>query len=282
MHNNPGIVKMDSNSRQQRQTAYKVWISNLFTGQFVKQPGEWEPNYVQFKNIKISRVNIIATVVDTFLSDDQNYSAISIDDGTACIQVRAFREHVPILKDVKKGDLVLVTGKIREYQNTIYILPEIVKPVQNPNLELLYKLELLATVGKPEILEIGSQLQNAQEIAAPTTVNMSASYLPPHLPPSLSSHLPPGLTSSLSNLSNAFQQNIVQRPSEKLAETPLQPQSNRQKIISIIRNSTDLGIGTKEVIEASGLDDMGAESIIEQLIKEGEIYMPRPGRLMAL
>ena len=34
------------NSQPARQTAYKVWMSNLLNSEFVKEEGEWQPNYV--------------------------------------------------------------------------------------------------------------------------------------------------------------------------------------------------------------------------------------------
>jgi len=39
------------------------------------------------------------------------------------------------------GDLVLVVGRVRKYEDEIYISPEIVKKV-NPNWELVHKLIL--------------------------------------------------------------------------------------------------------------------------------------------
>ena len=47
-----------------RQVAYKVYISDILNNAYVVQQGEWEPNYVDIAGKKVSRVNIIANVVD--------------------------------------------------------------------------------------------------------------------------------------------------------------------------------------------------------------------------
>ena len=48
-------------SQQKRQVAYKVRIKNIIQGQYVKD--DVEPSYVISDNQKISRVNILATIV---------------------------------------------------------------------------------------------------------------------------------------------------------------------------------------------------------------------------
>ena len=52
------------NSVQKRQVAYKVRIKEMIQGSYIRDSG-WEPNHVLFGNgQKVSRVNIMGTIVD--------------------------------------------------------------------------------------------------------------------------------------------------------------------------------------------------------------------------
>ena len=39
---------------QQRQTAYRVWIADLFKGEFIKSAGEFQPSFVVTRNLNVS------------------------------------------------------------------------------------------------------------------------------------------------------------------------------------------------------------------------------------
>ena len=77
----------------------------------------------------ISRVNIIATVVHK-PEGSSNYGDAVIDDGTGRISLRSF-ENKDYLSNVEVGDAALVIGKIREFNDERYIVPEILKKMGN-------------------------------------------------------------------------------------------------------------------------------------------------------
>lgn len=129
---------------KKRLTAKKVRIVDITSGKFF--PGSKEdmkPSYViTLSGQRISRVNLIATVTDKFLSEDGNYCTITVDDGSEAIRVKTFKENVELLRDVEPGDLVLVMGKIKEYNNEVYVNGEIARKV-DVNYENLRRLEIL-------------------------------------------------------------------------------------------------------------------------------------------
>jgi len=127
-----------------RHVAYKVWINSIVNGDFVKQEG-WDPNYIELDGKQISRVNIMATVVGKFLSEDGNYGAITLDDGSDTIRCKAFGPDVIKLKDVEIGSIVRFIGKVREYNEEIHLSPEVVRKIDDANWVLAWNLEL----GKP-------------------------------------------------------------------------------------------------------------------------------------
>ena len=139
---------------QPRLTAFKCWISHLVNGNYIKQNREFEPNYIEInsktKTKRISRVNLIANVVMKFESENKDYKFITLDDGSASIRVKAWGLDIPLVDEINIGDIVLLIGKIRSYNNEIYLTPEIVKKI-DINWELARKLELIKEYGKPEI-----------------------------------------------------------------------------------------------------------------------------------
>ena len=126
---------------QTRQTAYKVRIRDILTSPYYKEGGEWDPPYVIIQDKKISRVNLIATVVEKLFSDDGTGSLL-LDDGSGVIKVRTWEGDVTLFKEVVNGDLALVIGKIRQYNGETHITPEMVRVLQEREWAKVRKLEL--------------------------------------------------------------------------------------------------------------------------------------------
>ncbi|MBW3004716.1 hypothetical protein KY310_02705 [Candidatus Woesearchaeota archaeon] len=122
-----------------RQIAEKLWIVDLKGGQYIKEEG-LRPNYVMLKNNhKVSRVNLIGTVVSN--NTDMGYRDVCIDDGSAKISIRAF-EQMPAMDALDIGDTIFVIGRPREYGQEIYVLPEIIKTISNMKWLEVRQLEL--------------------------------------------------------------------------------------------------------------------------------------------
>lgn len=123
---------------QQRQIAYKINIVDIHTNELVKQDG-WQPNYINYSNKKVSRVNVMGIVISS-TNDDQNY--IIIDDGTANIIVRTFGNELINLESYSVGTIINVIGRIREFNNEKYILPEIIQTITDKNWLIYHKKEI--------------------------------------------------------------------------------------------------------------------------------------------
>lgn len=121
----------------QRQVAYKVKISDILNGNFVKD--QFSAGYVKLSDKHISRVNIIATVV--YKAEQSSTANAVIDDSTGKVLLRSF-ENSDIFSNVDIGDVVLVIGKIREFNDEKYIIPEILKKVSNSEWMNVRKLEV--------------------------------------------------------------------------------------------------------------------------------------------
>ena len=204
----------------QRQVAYKVNISDLLNGVITKD--DVSAGFVKINGLNVSRANIIATVV--YKSDDSSYASALIDDGTGKISLRSF-ENNGIFSKIDVGDAVLVIGKIREFNNEKYIIPEILKKINDVEWMNLRKLELKSNkmVGSDlKILKAGNNVLTEE---------------------------------------NNFGIN--------------------EEIFSLIRKlDNGDGVSVEDVIKNSKNDK--AESIINKLLENGDIFEIKPGKLKVL
>jgi len=109
---------------QQRQVAYKVRIGDLVNGEYIEQEG-WQPNYIKVGDKQISRVNVIASVIDKEIG--ASLGTLTLDDGSGNIQIKAFKEESAELNSLEIGNVVIVIGRPRKYGNQFFISYEIVK-----------------------------------------------------------------------------------------------------------------------------------------------------------
>lgn len=131
---------------QERQVAKKLQIRTINSSKFIKinrevEENKFTPNYIEIKGNKIARVRVLATIIDKFVSESGDYATLTLDDTTDTIRCKIFG-NLEIIENIEKGDLVDVIGKIREYNGEIYIQPEIIVKIKDPNFEVLRKLEI--------------------------------------------------------------------------------------------------------------------------------------------
>lgn len=117
---------MEQAAQQQvRQTAYIVGLDELHSSEYIVSEGEWEPNYLLIRGLKVSRVSVLGVVVAV---EGEKTRGFTIDDGRMPIQVRIFEGNV--FPAVEIGDIVLVIGRPRVFNDEKYIVPEIVRHVK--------------------------------------------------------------------------------------------------------------------------------------------------------
>ncbi len=145
---------------QERRVAKKIDIKIVNSGKFVRidrtsEENRYIPNYVESGGMKISRVRVLATVLDKFVSEDGNYATLTLDDTTDTIRCKIFMNSkfedssskqkqvdLETVENIEKGGLVDIIGKVKEYNEERYIQPETIVKIEDPNFEALRKLEL--------------------------------------------------------------------------------------------------------------------------------------------
>jgi RPA family protein len=104
-----------------REIAMICMIDDLLQGSFVRTEG-WNPSYFSTEMGDVSRANIMGVVVNK-----EPNGGVLLDDGSGRILLRSFEENA--FAGVDTGDLVLVIGRPRIYNEQKYVLPEIIKKV---------------------------------------------------------------------------------------------------------------------------------------------------------
>lgn len=229
-----------------RQIAHKAWISDIVNNEFIRQSGEWEPNYVLIRDLKVSRVNIIANVITKYKSDDGDYIFLTIDDGSDNIQVKGWKDDTKLLDEFNVGDTILLIGRIRESNSQRYLSPEVIKKLEKVEWVILRKKELTKIYGKFEKgdfpKEIGVKLEEK-----PVPTKEPDFYV---------------------------KEEIVNEGSSE---------SERQKVLNMIEKlSSEEGIDKLEIINNSDFDEQKVSDIIQDLLREGEVFEIKPGKIKIL
>lgn len=251
---------------RRRAVAFKVPIKELLEGKYILGKGAFAPNYVLTNlGLRISRVNLIATVTQTYISPDGKYAFIALDDGTAIIRAKAFQDTKALAK-LKRGDLVMLVGKLREYNKERYIVPELVKRLADPNFETLRRLEIVRFLRewrekRKAVFEIRKQAASMEEL-----------------------------------LQKLAERGVGAEDVEAILETEQLDEeraaaSNENKDVAQVRETilkvvADMdggeGVDYSKIISAAGLPEPVVENALNELLSEGSCYEPRAGKIKVL
>jgi RecG-like helicase len=123
------------------ETGIKLWIRDIVQGNYEPAESGYGGSVTTPTGKKVSRVRILGTVVEKFISEQGSFANATIDDSTETINIRAFKENIKNIEELKAGDIVDVLGEINEYKGEVYVLLRTLKKV-DINWELLRRIEL--------------------------------------------------------------------------------------------------------------------------------------------
>ncbi len=260
-----------------RSTAVKIRIKDIVDGEFVRSTERWEPNYVVTSfNDRVSRVRILGSVVSKFVSDDKNYSTVTLDDGSDTITVRTFEEERELLEGIDLGDMVDVVGKVKDYQEERYITPESMWKLDDPNWELVRKLELLSTVK--------SRTFSEKEVEVPSGDTRTIDEVSP---------VPKEDATPEANAIEVVEEVIETEPTDKPSKSkPSKKEkasgkgvddNQKSSILKLIKDM-DEGDGVKYVtlLKESQLAEEALEAVLNDLMGNGDVYEPKIGRFKGI
>ena len=240
---------------KKRLTAVKTNIESIEKGKFVAQEG-FNPSYVLSPSgQRLSRVRVLATAVDKFVSENGKFAALTLDDGTDTISARVFNA-LSMLEAVDKGNIVDVIARIKEYQGEIYLLPEVITKIEDPNIELLRQLEIQEQEKEAEkkrqlVLEYRSQVADVSELARLMKERFGIEQ---------------------EEVESFMQQEDVPKAKE-----------GKSEILKLIE-ALDSGEGCnyQELVQAAGMSEESLDAIVNELLEEGSCFEPRPGKIKKL
>ncbi|MBI4453835.1 hypothetical protein HY636_04290 [Candidatus Woesearchaeota archaeon] len=240
----------------ERWPAYIVKIEDINSGSYVKVNEEFSPDYVIVGEKKVSRVNIIAIVIDT--QSEERFNNLTIDDGTGSIQVRDFGNKYNFAR-FNIGESIRVIGKPREFNNQIYLVPEIIKPLKDRKWIELRKVELKKQniIPKPN----GEKAYKESSEPKKSAENKESEKR---------------IEKTESNATKHYQEEeIIGDITENKTENKI------EKVLNVIKElDTGNGADIEEIIMKSNVLD--CEKIITNLIKEGEVFEIKAGKIKVL
>ena len=226
-----------------RSTAHRIRLKNIVNSPYEKREG-FNPSVIKFNNLEISRVNVIASIVGKYLTDDQNYCAITLDDGSETIRVKNFGAEVGTIKELNVGDIVRIIGKVKEYNEEKYIAGEISK-VLNPNWIIVNEIEL------------SNQKQTTTDASTTDSINKVIETQ----------------TNSSEN------EEIISISSESSDSES----SIKQKILQYLKNNDNgTGVIMDQIMTSLDVSSEEVKDSLYELLKVGEIYEPKKGILKIL
>ena len=234
-----------------RSTASKVKLEDLVRGKFVR-PAEGEISYLLTPwGEQITRARVMGTVVDKFLSEDQNYCALRIDDGSETLRLKGWKEQARQLAEFKIGDLVDAVGRVREYGGEIYLVPDVITKVEDPNWELVRELEILKA--RKQALAEGRRPKLKPEVR---TLELEAPE-------------------------------IHEKPTEEIEEIeellPEVPAEVKNKVLlALDKLDKGEGVGPAEIAAELNMPQSEVEEALRALIADGDIFEPKIGKFRRL
>jgi len=229
-------------------------------GQYVRPPEGTEPSYLLTPwGQHISRARVLGTIVNKFVRDDQGYATLRLDDGSETISLRAWRESVPEFAGFKVGELIDVAGRVREFEGEIYLVPEFILRIEDPNWELVRELEIL----------------RARRLALAQGVRPQPKREAKLEPRQLQIELPPATQEAGPTV-----ETIEEVEAPPLPQVP--DEIKKRAILAIEKLDRGEGVAPPDIAAELDLSHAEIEDALRVLIVDGEIFEPRVGRFRRL
>jgi RPA family protein len=156
---------------RERMTAVRASISDITNGSYSDDNG---PHVVSPFGVELRRVVVVGFVIDKFYregddSGKKRFESITVDDGTDTIGIKVWgEEDVSVLEGVKESILALVIGKVRQYNDEVYLIPEIVRELTDPNYMSLHLMERYKAVLNRSGISLPDTTEQQQELLTTT------------------------------------------------------------------------------------------------------------------
>lgn len=164
---------------RERMTAVRASISDIINGKFREDNGA---HVISPFDVELRRVALVGFVVGKYHRDaDSNgkrFESITLDDGSDTIRVKVWgEEDAALLEGVKENILALVIGKIRKYDDEVYLVPEIVRELKDPNFMGLHLMQRYQAILTRSGVTMTVAEDSDQQLLTPSSANAKAAAL---------------------------------------------------------------------------------------------------------
>ena len=151
-HNNPYKTRGTRTNmidEFKRHIAYKLKIGDILDGKLMFDEEKFK--CLELHDKKVSRVNVVANIIDKYVQDgEKKFASITLDDATGQLKMKVFGDEIEKFANFEQGDTIMAIGLLRHWNDEIYAIPEILKK-KEPRYLLVRKLE--TDISKPEVLD---------------------------------------------------------------------------------------------------------------------------------
>ena len=172
---------------RERMTAVRASVADIIRGTYHEEDGH---HVVSPQGVELRRVVLVGFIVSQYVGQG-SFASITIDDGTETIRAKAWGE-TQSLEEVETNTLAMIVGKVREYEGEIYIVPEIVRPLDDANYMTLHQLERYRAILTRSGISTPNESESmgdVQETLKPAKSKSSASTSKPKSPGALSKQI---------------------------------------------------------------------------------------------
>ncbi len=251
---------------KQRDTAIKLPIAEIIEG--VEVDDSQGGRAFQTNLGLIRRARILGIVLSRYSSEKEDkkpYTSLTLDDGTGGIRIKAWGADATSLAQYEKGVVLDIIGRVRSYQEEIYLTSELEILVIDPIWELIRRLEIVKHYKDKGVKPAAPSFTSTT--TSPTMSVPSYDNETPEIP--LSSH---------------EETAPIESEESKPKEEAVNLETLKNKLIVLIKN-LDTGKGA---VYDDLKEQMGSESeelfeeALMDLLHEGVAYEPSSSRYKVL
>jgi len=250
-----------------RQPAIRTFISDLIEGQWMEQEKQLSTRYGNLRRVRFSGTVITKKEVndpneESVLEETQHSNSrisFQIDDGTGRIWGTLWGINPEDYQNIQVSSLVEVVGKPRTYQTRINLTIEIIRTIENPNMEIYHIAEVLRKRKMEptfEIVKTSPQVFDNFDEDFETDKEFTENLEPSPKPTQQSSHV---------------------EETKKDHPQVFQDLDRDEQIVQFITKQDDGdGVSIQSIMEQFSIENTELKEILEQLCQDVKIYKCQP------
>ncbi|NYT03828.1 MAG: hypothetical protein GKC00_03875 [Candidatus Methanofastidiosa archaeon] len=261
--------------------AYKMRIIDLVNGKLKNDEMGGVILSTPFGESKEAR--ILGTIIDSYRNNENTYGSFTIDDGTATMRLKAWSDKIDLLDKFKVGEIVDIIGRVGEFQDEIYIIPDNIIPV-TPNYWLYRELELSKRI--KELMERGLSFEYSEKIESYTPQAEPRSFEKEETYEEVTEEV------NISEVEEVLEETKIEELMEEVSEETLtnevtegkgdmsfyddiDEEEIKESVYELLK--TDPKISKSEISNVLSIDELDVELAIKDLVDEGRIKSKEDG-----